>query len=65
MLATGWGQVVYPVVVVDVYGISCRVLLDTGAGSSYSSAALISKTEQKARPKRVKENRNDDDVVRR
>ena len=37
MLATGGGQVVYPVVVVDVDGIRCRALLDMGA----ASAALI------------------------
>ena len=28
-------------VVVDVDGIRCRALLDTGAGSSYVSAALV------------------------
>ena len=47
MLATGGGQGVYPVVVVDVDGIRCRALLDTGAGSSYASAALISKLNRK------------------
>ena len=47
MLATGGGQVVYPVVVVNVDGIRCRALLDTGAGSSYASAALISKLNRK------------------
>ena len=47
MLATGGGQVVYLVVVVDVDGIRCRALLDTGAGSSYASAALISKLNRK------------------
>ena len=33
--------VVYPVVVVDVEGVRCRALLDTGAGSSYASATLL------------------------
>ena len=47
MLATGGGQVVYPIVVVDVDGIRCRALLDTGAGSSYATAALISKLNRK------------------
>ena len=41
MLATGEGFVVYPVVVVEVEGIRCRALLDTGAGSSYASVSLI------------------------
>ena len=43
MLAKGGGQVVYPVVVVEVDGIRCSALLDMGAGSSYTSAARISK----------------------
>ena len=33
--------VVYPVVVVEVEGVRCRALLDTGAGSSYASATLL------------------------
>ena len=33
--------VIYPVVVVEVQEVKCRALLDTGAGSSYASAALI------------------------
>lgn len=35
------GPLVYPVVVVSVEGIKCRALLDTGAGNSYASAALL------------------------
>jgi hypothetical protein len=41
LVATGEGAVTYPVVVVDVDGIRCRALLDTGAGSSYASATLL------------------------
>ena len=41
MLATGEGTVIYPVVVVEIDGIRCRALLDTGSGSSYASATLI------------------------
>ena len=37
------GRVVYPVVKVSVEGVLCRALLDTGAGSSYASAALLDK----------------------
>ena len=37
----GGGTVTYPVVVVEVDGIKCHALLDTGAGSSYASAALL------------------------
>ena len=54
MLATGGGQVVYLVVVVDVDGIRCRALLDMGAGSSYASAALISKLNRKPDRKEYK-----------
>ena len=39
--ATGRGSVTYPAVVVSVGGIQCRALLDSGAGSSYASAALL------------------------
>ena len=44
-VATGGskGHVVYPVVDVSVEGVICWALLDTGAGSSYASAALLDK----------------------
>ena len=54
LLATGGGQVVYPVVVVEVEGIVCRALLDTGAGSSYASATLIEKLNKKPHHKEYK-----------
>ena len=41
LVATGKSSITYPLVVVEVCGIRCRVLLDTGAGSSYASAALL------------------------
>ena len=43
LVATGipTGNVTYSVVVVEVEGIKCRALLDTSAGSSYASAALL------------------------
>ena len=43
MTATSVGKtaVIYPVVVVKVQGVKCHALLDTGAGSSYASAALL------------------------
>ena len=41
LVTTGKGSVTYPVVIVSVCGIHCRALLDTGAGSSYASAALL------------------------
>ena len=34
-------EAVFPVVVIDVNGIRCRALVDSGAGSSYVSAKLI------------------------
>ena len=37
----GTKLVCHPVVVINVNGIKCRALLDTGAGSSYASSALI------------------------
>ena len=41
LVATGRGSVTYPAVVVSVGRIQCRALLDSGAGSSYASAALL------------------------
>ena len=43
MTATSLGKspVIYPVVVVEVQEVKCRALLDTDAGSSNASAALI------------------------
>ena len=35
------GEGSFPVLVVEVNGIKCRVLIDSGAGSSYVSAKLI------------------------
>ena len=40
-LLTREPSVIYPVVVIQINGIKCRALLDTGAGSSYISAGLI------------------------
>ncbi|KAK3730340.1 hypothetical protein QZH41_011251 [Actinostola sp. cb2023] len=57
MLATGEGTVIYPVVVVLVEGIKCRALLDTGAGSSYASAALLQHINK--RPVRTEHKRID------
>ena len=53
MLATGEGLVVYPVVVVEVEGIMCRVLLDTGAGSSYASVTLIERQPDHKENKKI------------
>jgi hypothetical protein len=45
LAAKGENQVIYPVVVVKVDGITCRALLDTGAGSSYASGALLDRID--------------------
>lgn len=36
-------SVLYPVVVVKEYNITCRPLLDNGTGSSYESSTLLEK----------------------
>lgn len=36
------GEGIFPVVVIKVNGLTCRALIDSGAGSSYASARLIS-----------------------
>ena len=56
LLATEQGSkpVVYPIVNVNVEGIECRALLDTGAGSSYASAALLDRLPKRSQSKEVR-----------
>ena len=54
MVVTVEGPVVYLVVVVEVEGITCRALLDTGAGSSYASATLVERLNRKPDHKEYK-----------
>ena len=56
LLATEQGRkpVVYPIVNVNVEGIECRALLDTGAGSSYASAALLDRLPKRSQSKEVR-----------
>ena len=49
------GSVMYPVVVVKVNNITCRPLLDTGAGSSYTSSALLEKLNIQSVTKETKQ----------
>ena len=55
LTATGnQGRVVYPVVKVNVEGVLSRALLDTGAKSSYASAALLEKVLKRSWAKEVR-----------
>ena len=47
LLATNTSLVAYPVLVIEVEGVKCRALIDTGAGSSYASSKLINKINKK------------------
>lgn len=47
-------KVIYPVVVVEVEGVQCRALLDTGAGRSYASAALLDLVKSRPRQSQVR-----------
>ena len=46
-------QVIYPVVLVEVDGIRCRSLLDTGAGNSYPSSKLVEQLHKKPSESKV------------
>ena len=46
LVASGESKVIYPVVLVEVDGITCQAFLDTGAGSSYTSGALLDRLEK-------------------
>ena len=56
LVATGipTGNVTYPVVVVEVEGIKCCTLSDTGAGSSYASEALLERISSIGHKKEVR-----------
>ena len=41
ILTTTKNHVIYSVAIVKVNGVKCRVLLDTGSGSSYTSDGLL------------------------
>ena len=47
LLTTNTSLVTYPVLVIEVEGVKCRALTDTGAGSSYASSKLINKIKKK------------------
>lgn len=47
-------RVTHPVVIVEVEGIKCRALLDTGAGSSYASAALLDRISKRQCKKEIR-----------
>ena len=50
LLTTNTSLVTYPVLVIEVEGVKCRALIDTGAGSSYASSKLINKINKKTYP---------------
>lgn len=54
MVETREGQVLYPVVVVEVEGITCRALLDTRASSSCASPTLVERLNRKPDHKEYK-----------
>ena len=39
--------VTHPVVAIEVEGVKCRALIDTGTGGSYASSKLISRLYEK------------------
>ena len=47
LLTTNTSLVTYQVLVIEVEGVKCRALIDTGAGSSCASSKLINKIKKK------------------
>ena len=47
LLTANTSLVTYPVLVIQVEGLKCRALIDTGAGNSYASSNLINKINKK------------------
>ena len=48
LLTTNTSLVTYPVLVIEVEGVKCQALIDTGAGSSYASSKLINEVNKKS-----------------
>ena len=55
LAATVSGQVIHPMVLVDVDGIRCRAILDTGANTSCASSSLICALGKKMLRKEARE----------
>ena len=55
LAATVVGQVIHPMVLVDVDGIRCRAILNTAASTSYASSSLINALEKKMLRKEARE----------
>ena len=53
LLTTNDNHVTYPLVI-DIEGIKCRALIDTGAGASYASSTLIDRINKKPIRKQYK-----------
>ena len=49
MMSVNENSVTYPILVVNINGVMCRALVDTGAGSSYISAGLINHLNLRAK----------------
>ena len=47
LLATNTSLFTYPVLVIEGEGVKCRALIDSRAGSSYTSTKLINKINKK------------------
>ncbi len=47
-------NVIFPAVLVEVLGVKCRALLDTGAGSLYASAALLDRLKIRPHQRKVR-----------
>ena len=54
-VAGGGSLVTFPVAVVEVNGVRCRALLDTGVSSSYASAALLDRVNSRPLRKKVRQ----------
>ena len=54
LLTTNDNHVIYPLVIIDIEGIKCRALIDTGAEASYASSTLIDRINKKPIRKQYK-----------
>ena len=54
LLTTNYNHVTYPLVITDIEGTKCRVLIDTGVGASRASSTFSDRNNKKPIRKQYK-----------
>ena len=61
LLTTNDNDATYPLVIIDVEGIQCHAVIDTGAGASYASCTLIDRINKKNLSEKIQTHRKNNE----